>query len=235
MAREAPRSAEEKPNLDENAALAADFDALRARKAPPSPEEKHRLVEARERAKFVRGAMPPPSQAEVRLQSAPHLGDVVMPVTEEEASDAWDSSKQLRELEAAEMAANEELVKQDGEEYQYFIRCRTCYRHGIYLTKPVTDGQVITDGMWFARYKPDPKTIWRQRILCQRCLMEGTEREISISYTNWQKGQFTVEPRWLRKTPKDRLRAAKEGSVRACEMPMTSQNIIGTIPDPVGT
>jgi len=235
MARDEARKADEKTDIAENTAIAEQFDELRARKGAMKPEEKARLAEARERAKFVRGVMPAPNQAEVRLQSAPHLGDIVMPVTEDQATDAWDSQKQLRELEASEIAFNAEMLKQDGEAYQYFVRCRSCYRHAIYLTEPVTDGQVIKDGMWFARYKPDPSTIWRQRILCQRCLMEGVERDISINFTNWRLGQFTVETRWLRKTPKDPLRAGKEGSTRACEMPMTSQNVIGTIPDPVGT
>lgn len=231
MAREVARTGEDKVDTDANAQLAKDFEELRSRKTVPTQEEKQRLAEARAKAKFVKDVMKPRSAAEVGFATLPNAHDLIIPLTEEQASDVWDSDKQLRDIEAADMAANAEILKAEESEYQYFLRCRSCYGHALYFTKPVQDGQVIGDGEWMARYKPDPKTIWRQRIVCQKCLMNGHERDISIEVVDWRRGTFRCDNRWLRKVPRDRVRAAKEGSVRACEMPMTSQNVVGTIAD----
>jgi len=230
MAREQARTGEDKIDLEANKALAADFEELRTRKLPPSAEDKAKLAAAREKAKFVRDVTKP-SGAERRVMGLPHAHDVIIPVSEEDAALAWDAQAQLRELEASERALNAELLKADGQEYQYFLRCRSCYSHAMYFTRAVTDGEVLGDKDWFSRYKPDPSTQWRQRLLCQKCLMEGTERDVSVEIVDWRKGTFRVDARWLRKVPKDPVRAAREGSIRVCELPLTTQNVVGTIAD----
>ena len=230
MARDQARTGEEKVDVDANRALAENFDELRARKVAMSQEEKDKLLNAKAKAKFVRDVTKP-TQAERAIAGLPHQHDIIIPVTEEDAAAAWDAQAQLRELEAAERESNKQLLQMDGKEYQYFVRCRSCYGHAIYFNRAVGDGEVLGDTDWFSRYKPDPKTQWRQRILCQKCLMEGIERDISIEITDWRKGTFRVDQRWLRKVSRDPVRAAREGSIRVCELPLTSQNVVGTIAD----
>lgn len=232
MARDTARGPDEKVDIEAARAVAEDFADLRTRKTAPSDEAKKQLAEAKAKARFVKDVKQEVQSAVRRSEDVAFMHEVVQPISEEEAAHAWDANAQLREIDQRDVAINQELLRRDGELYQYFIRCRKCYGHGIYLTRAVTDGEVLKDADWVSRYKPEAKTVWRNAIFCQMCLSIGLEHELDIEVLDYRKGLFRPAARWLRKVSKDPLVAAKEGSVRACELPLTSQNIIGTLADP---
>lgn len=142
-------------------------------------------------------------------------GPGMMPLTEADYIEKFDSTTQRKSWEQREKDRQQAILDAEQADYQWYIRCKSCLNHGVYLMRPIQRGEVLGMKDWIARYKPKPEDYWVRIPLCQVCLHNGEEVPLQVSeFHNWQH-TFKPNPRWVWKIPKDPERFEYEGNFRA--------------------
>lgn len=151
-------------------------------------------------------------------------GPRIMPTTEAGYLEKYDQETQFEKWQADERARQQAILDSERDAYQWYIRCRACYDHGVYLTHPIGIGDVLGRGDWYARYKPTPEAYWDRPLLCQWCLHKGSEVRLDVEVIDIWKHTFKPAARWLWKAAKDKDRFLIEGNIRAVLLPYGACN-----------
>lgn len=142
-------------------------------------------------------------------------GPDIQPMTEAEYREKFDQNAQFTSWQEMEQARLKAIVDAEQTEYQWYIRCKTCLDHGIYLTRPIQRGEVLGMKDWYARYKPTPDGFWDRMPVCQTCLHKGSEVPLEIGEVDRWKRTWKPNPRWVWKVARDQERRRFEGNFRA--------------------
>lgn len=136
--------------------------------------------------------------------------------------EAYDADRNLAIEEEFERRMTETEMALERAEMNFFLRCKTCNRPGIYFTRNPSHGGPIMPNEWYAKYKPDPEQIFHNPIVCQLCLAKGKEHA-SLHLAFKGKG-FDPDVRHTFKAPKDPEMAKAVGACRCGPVPSTCGN-----------
>lgn len=151
-------------------------------------------------------------------------GPRISQTTEGTYDQRQDLESQFEKWQAEERARQQAILDAEKDAYQWYIKCRYCNDHGIYLIKPVEVGQVLGMGDWYSRYKPTADAYWDRPPVCQWCLHKGQEVRLDIEVVDLWKRTFRPMARFIWKAAKDRERFAIEGNMRAVLLPYGACN-----------
>ena len=151
-------------------------------------------------------------------------GSYISPVTEQDYREKYEPVSKFEEWQAEVRAAQQKVLDLEKNDYQWFIRCRLCYGHAVYLTRPIEIGETLGQHDWYARYKPTPESFWDRMPVCQFCLHQGQEVKLDIEVVDQWKRTWRPSQRWIRKLAKDPERFRIEGEHRAVLMPYGASN-----------
>lgn len=142
-------------------------------------------------------------------------GPGIHPMSEADYAEKYDSGNVRKSWEEREKERQQAILDAEQNDYQWYIRCKECLDHGVYLTRPINRGEVLGMGDWYARYKPKPEAFWDREPLCQVCLSRGLEVGLQVGIVDRWKRTWKPNPRWVWKLAKDPERFEYEGNFRA--------------------
>lgn len=142
-------------------------------------------------------------------------GPGMEPMNEAEYRDKFDKEAQFASWQELETARQKAILDAEQSEYQWYIRCKECLGHAIYLTRPIQRGEVLKMTDWYARYKQKPEDYWERMPVCQMCLHRDHEVQLQIGVVDQWKKTWKPNPRWVWKLAKDPERFRFEGNFRA--------------------
>jgi hypothetical protein len=194
--------------LDENAQVAAEAKAMSASYVP------------RPRAVAIPAVMPAHLVGSGDLSLPEELrrfnpGPGIKPMSEADYREKFDQGAQFTSWEVQERERQQAILDSEKSDYQWYIRCKECLDHGIYLTRPIQRGEVLGMMDWYARYKPKAEDFWDRMPVCQACLHKGQEVPLPIGMVDQWKRTWKPNPRWVWKVAKDQERFRFEGNFRA--------------------
>jgi hypothetical protein len=167
----------------------------------------------------------------IKEQERPALQFI--PIDESEREAAWDSAEWLDKRNEDEAKVRQELRDAENAKYRFYLKCRQgvhviggrpAQPHGIYF-KQNPSSNAVGDHDWKATYKPTFEEIWRQPILCQVCLKMGQENPLPYEVTDYRRGLWRPDLRWVWKTPLDRDVWLIEGDTRGNDLPTMASNL----------
>ena len=142
-------------------------------------------------------------------------GPGMQPMSEADFREKFDKEAQFTSWQELERQRQQAIMDSEQSDYQWYIRCKECLDHGVYLTRPIQRGEVLTMKDWYARYKPKAEDFWDRMPLCQVCLTKGSEVQLQIGEVDRWKRTWKPNPRWVWKLPRDPERFRFEGNFRA--------------------
>jgi len=151
-------------------------------------------------------------------------GPRVLPTDESEDMSTFTPESAFEKWQEQERLRLQKVLDEEAAEYQWYIKCRECGQHGLYLVRPIQESTMIGPRDWYARYKPKAESEWHKPPLCQWCLHKGNEVQLPVKVVDQWRGTFQALPRWIWKAPKSKDRFDTEGNQRAVLLPCASQN-----------